>query len=105
MAQGKTAGRRHVVSNPDRSGALRALRVDLGATAGAGALALAGVTSVAVPVRSEGSAGWADAIVNEWIVWFVVLYVVLLAGSALRQHLADLMGRQRNPGGNHNDHV
>ena len=60
---------------------------DPAATATAGALALVVWTQTAHPLGSESWRLWADALANEWLIWFTVLYLVLNGGLGLAARL------------------
>src|SRR5438045_1433548 len=62
--------------------------LDLAALAAAGALALVAFDAVAVPTLPLGTGAWLDAVVNEWIIWFTVLYLLLLGVLALYEKAA-----------------
>jgi hypothetical protein len=55
------------------------------ATAAAGALALVAVDAALYPLGLESQTGvrFADALINELIVWFILLYLMLLGLTAL----------------------
>jgi hypothetical protein len=68
-------------------------RFDPAATAAAGALALVVWSEGAHPLGHDRVRIWADALVNEWFIWFTVLYVALIGCAGLRTRLPALLGR------------
>ena len=70
-----------------------AARLDIGALAAAGALVLVALTTSLVPTLPVARGPWADAILNELIVWFAALYVALSVGRALLERLATWRAR------------
>ena len=63
---------------------MRQLRhVDSAATAAALALAAVTLTQSAHPLGSDSWRMWADAVVNEWLVWFTIAYLTLAGALAL----------------------
>jgi hypothetical protein len=73
------------------------VRLDAGALAAAGALALVALSAVLVPTHPVDRAGWADAILNELIVWFAALYVALTVTFAVLERLMVRRTGGRNP--------
>jgi TRAP-type C4-dicarboxylate transport system permease small subunit len=69
-----------------------------GATAAAIATALVAATASWQPWHPDGLGAWLDALVNEWIIWFAVFYLGLLATVALLERLVPLY-RPARPAG------
>jgi hypothetical protein len=65
----------------------RQVQISVGATSAAGATALVAISTAWQPWLPGGFGAWTDAIVNEWIVWFTALYLVLLVAVAVMERV------------------
>jgi hypothetical protein len=66
----------------------QALRFDPAASAAAGAVMLVMFGQAYHTLGSERWLVWIDALVNEWLIWFTVLYLIEVAILGVRARLA-----------------
>ena len=74
-----------------------ATHFDPAATAAAGALALVVWTQALHTLGSERWRVWVDALANEWLIWFTILYLAQIGGLALRARVAGSREKARLP--------
>jgi hypothetical protein len=79
---------------PNDSGT-RTAPFDPAASAAAVALAIVVFNAAAHPWAPTPP--WSDAALNEWIIWFAALYLVLVAGAAAAERTGTLARHVRRP--------
>jgi hypothetical protein len=62
-------------------------RLDLAAVAAALALFLVACDAIMVPTLPLSTGAWLDGVINEWLVWFGGLYVLLVGIAAVAERL------------------
>ena len=69
---------------------------DIPRSAAVGATVLVALMQTYHTVGTDRTVVWLDAVANEWIIWFTLLYLALTGGAAVRERLVTLNRYRRS---------